>query len=204
MHIISVYYGTPGCQDRRWYTWKMTSPQSFARDFSDRDLLVEIRRAVDCERRATAHLIAMLMEVDARKLYAGQGCSSLFTYCVQALHLSEHAAYLRIEAARLARRFPIILERLEKGSIHLTAVSLLGPHLIAANLTELLDAATHKSKREVEHLVRTSYQSALWRPLLQRRLLRSRRRSNRSRPNATECNSRCPTRPTTSCGASKI
>jgi hypothetical protein len=32
------------------------------------------------------------MEVDARKLYAGQGFSSLFTYCVQKLHLSEHAA----------------------------------------------------------------------------------------------------------------
>jgi len=93
------------------------------------------------------------MEVDSRKLYARQGCSSLFTYCVQRLHLSEHAAYLRIEAARLARRFPIILDRLSDGSVHLTAVSLLGPHLTPASHVELLDSATYMSKREVELLI---------------------------------------------------
>ena len=93
------------------------------------------------------------MEVDARTLYAGQGYSSLFTYCVQRLHLSEHAAYMRIEAARSARRFPLILEKLFDGSVHLTAVSLLGPHLTIANHAEVLDAARHKTKREVEGLV---------------------------------------------------
>ncbi len=93
------------------------------------------------------------MEVDARKLYAQQSCSSLFTYCVQILHFSEHAAYLRIEAARAARRFPTILNRLGDGSVHLTAVSLLAPHLTPANHIEFLEAARHKSKREVEQLL---------------------------------------------------
>jgi len=95
----------------------------------------------------------LLIEVDARKLYTQQSCSSLFTYCVQVLHFSEHAAYLRIEAARTARRFPILLDRLADGSLHLTAVSLLRSHLTAANHMDLLDAATHKTKREVEELV---------------------------------------------------
>ena len=131
----------------------MTSQPSCACDLSDRDLLAELERAVSCERQAMARLIALLMEVDSRKLYAGQGCSSLFTYCVQVLHLSEHAAYLRIEAARSARRFPAILDRLADGSLHLTAVSLLGPHLTAANCDDLFCAATHQSKREVEQLV---------------------------------------------------
>src|SRR5918995_2415968 len=131
----------------------MTSPSTCPSDLSDRDLLAQIERAAACERQATAHLIALLMEVDARTLYAGQGYSSLFTYCVQRLHLSEHAAYLRIEAARSTRRFPIILDRLSDGSLHLTAVSLLGPHLTVANHVELLDAATHKSKRDVEQLI---------------------------------------------------
>jgi hypothetical protein len=72
---------------------------------------------------------------------------------VQRLHLSEHGAYLRIEAARLAQRFPGILEKLSDGSLHLTAVSLLGPHLTPANHVELLDLATHMSKRDVEHLL---------------------------------------------------
>jgi 5-methylcytosine-specific restriction endonuclease McrA len=122
-------------------------------DLSDRDLLAEVARAVSCEREANARLIALLMEVDSRKLYAGQGYASLFTYCVQALHLSEHAAYLRIEAARVVRRFPAILDKLSNGSLHLTAVSLLGPHLTLANHVELLAEARHKSKREIEQLI---------------------------------------------------
>src|SRR5918996_6431134 len=102
----------------------MTSQPSCACDLSDRDLLAELERAALCERQATARLVALLMEVDSRKLYAGQGYSSLFTYCVERLHLSEHAAYLRIEAARSTRRFPVILDKLSDGSVHLTAVSL--------------------------------------------------------------------------------
>jgi hypothetical protein len=105
------------------------------------------------EREATARLIALLGEVDARKLYLHQGCASLFTYCVQVLHLSEHAAYLRIEAARAARAFPLILERLAEGALHLTAISLIAPHLTPANHREILGAACHRSRREVDQLV---------------------------------------------------
>jgi len=131
----------------------MTSNLSAVSKLSDGDLLVQLECAAAKERHATEQLIALLMEVDARKLYAKQSCSSLFTYCVKVLHFSEHAAYLRIEAARTARRFPVILDRLASGSVHLTAVSVLGPHLTAANHRALLDAATYKSKREVEQLV---------------------------------------------------
>jgi hypothetical protein len=122
-------------------------------EFSDQNLLAEVKRLAACERQATVNLIASLMEVDARRLYLGEGCSSLFTYCTQVLHLSEHAAYGRIEAARAARRFPSILELLAEGAITLTTVGLLAPHLTADNHLELLNAARHKTKREVEHLV---------------------------------------------------
>jgi hypothetical protein len=44
---------------------------------------------------------------------------------------SEHAAYGRIEAARAARRFPVLLDLLAEGSLHLTAIGLLAPHLTA-------------------------------------------------------------------------
>ncbi len=131
----------------------MTPTLASLHDFSDQDLLSQLERAIQCQRQATAQVIALLMEVDARKLYAQQSCSSLFTYCVKVLHFSEHAAYLRIEGARAAKRFPTILERLTEGTLHLTAVSLLAPHLTAANHKEMLDAARHKSKREVEELV---------------------------------------------------
>lgn len=77
----------------------------------------------------------------------------MFVYCTRVLCLSEHAAYGRIEAARLAPRFPSILTRLADGSLTLTNCALLGQHLTAANHTQLLDAAAHKSKRDVEHLI---------------------------------------------------
>src|SRR5574339_257772 len=127
----------------------MTIPPS-PHTISDRELLVHLEQAVGQERQAAAEVIALLMEVDSRKLFAQQSCSSLFTYCVQVLHFSEHAAYLRIEAARAARRFPVILDRLADGSLHLTGVGLLSPHLTSENYVEVLSKARHKSKREVE------------------------------------------------------
>jgi hypothetical protein len=120
---------------------------------SNSQLLTEVKRLAARERRATAELIACLAEVDVRRLYLAEGCASLFTYCTHVLHLSEHAAYGRIEAARAARRFPIILDLLVDGELTLTAVGLLAPHLSAENHGDVLASARHKSKREVEGLV---------------------------------------------------
>jgi len=96
---------------------------------SDDDLLAEVARLAASERAATVRLIAALTEVDSRRLYLGQGCSSLFVYCTTLLRLSEHAAYGRIEAARAARRFPVLLEMLAFGELTLTSLCLVAPHL---------------------------------------------------------------------------
>ena len=122
-------------------------------NLGDRQLLAEVQRLVRCERAATAALIASLAELDALKLYLGEGCSSLFTYCTQVLHLSEHAAYGRIVTDRAARRFPAILERLSSGELPLTAVGLLAPHLTIDNHRQLLESARYKSKRDIEQIV---------------------------------------------------
>jgi hypothetical protein len=126
---------------------------STIRLLTDTELLTRVRHAVEHERHATTELIALLMELDARRLYLAAGCSSLFTYCTQVLHLTEHAAYGRIEAARAARKFPVIVERLHEGTVSLTAIGLLAPHLTPENHLRVLDAARHRSKREVEQLV---------------------------------------------------
>jgi hypothetical protein len=122
-------------------------------ELSDRDLIASVHQLAAAERSATARLIASLAELDSRRLYLAEGCSSLFTYCTHVLHLSEHAAYARIEAARAARKYPVLLERLEAGDITLTTVGLLAPHLTLDNHQHLLDVSRHKSKREIEHLV---------------------------------------------------
>jgi len=122
---------------------------------SDDDLVAHVKAAARDERCATGCLVAALAEFDRRKLYRAQGCSSLFTYCTDVLHLSEAAACNRSAAARAAAKFPAVLGKLRDGSLSLTAVRLLAPVLTVENATELLDRATHQSTREVERLVAT-------------------------------------------------
>lgn len=69
------------------------------------------------------------------------------------LHLSDWEAYYRIEAARVARRFPVIFDMLEDGSIHLTGVKLLAPHLTAENHRAVLESARWKSKLAIGEIV---------------------------------------------------
>src|SRR4051812_33860428 len=115
----------------------MRTLSSFA-GLSDEQLLIDVKRLAACEQQTTAEPIASLAELDARRLYLGQGCSSLFTCCTQVLHLSEHAAYNRIEAARAARRFPAILQLLADGAVNLTTITLLAARLTSANHEALL------------------------------------------------------------------
>ena len=124
-----------------------------AAGLSDDDLLQRVHLLAGRERNATVELVAHLAELDARKLHVAQGYGSLFGYCTDVLHLAEHAAYNRIEAARASRRFPAILDRLADGSLNLSTVRLLSPHLTTANHLRVLAEARHKSKREVEELV---------------------------------------------------
>ena len=128
---------------------KMQIPSSL----SDDQLLAELKRFAACEKHATAQLVAHLAELDTRGLHAKLGFSSLFKYGCEVLHLSEHETYNRIEAARLARRFPLVLDLLDNGDVNLTTLRLLGAHLTEDNHRQLLVAATHRSRREVEELV---------------------------------------------------
>ena len=130
-----------------------TSPFNTLYVLSDDALLEETLRLAARERRSTAQLIAAISEVDARRLWAPLGCSSTSDYCKRVLRLSEHATFDRINAARLARKFPVILERLAEGSLTLANLTLVSPFLEADNAEELLAAIENKSKREVELIV---------------------------------------------------
>ena len=120
---------------------------------SNDELLARVKDLAKHEREATASLVAHLAELDARRLYLAEGYSSLFTYCMHVLRLSESAAFRRIEAARTIQKFPVILDMLEQGLVNLTTVILLAAHLTQENHREVLNAARLKSKRQVEELL---------------------------------------------------
>jgi hypothetical protein len=124
-----------------------------ASHLSNTELTAEVSRLARCEREATAALIVHLAEFDARRLFEGASYSSLFKYCMAVLHLSEDAVYNRIKAARAARDYPVIIERLESGALSPTTVRLLAPRLTRENHQELLAAASGKGKRAVEELL---------------------------------------------------
>jgi len=120
---------------------------------SDDELVEQLKQLAACERRASVALIRSLIEFDARRLYLREGCSSLFIYCTQVLHLSEGSAYNRIETARAAGRYPPVLQALERGDVTLTAVRLLAPHLTPANHGKVLASARDRSKHGIQELI---------------------------------------------------
>ncbi len=101
----------------------------------------------------TAELLAYLDEIEQRGLHLREACSSLFAFCVERFHMSEAAAGKRITASRVARRFPLVLEMIASGDVHLTAVNMLAAHLTEENHGDLLARAAHRSKREIEQLI---------------------------------------------------
>jgi hypothetical protein len=122
------------------------------KSISDDELLRRLSDLLKQSRRAEAELVAHIGEVEERLLYA-RHASSMFTYCTEILHLSEHEAYLRIGAARASRRHPVLLKMLADGRLHLSRIAKLAPHLTEANREEVLARATHKTKRQIEELV---------------------------------------------------
>lgn len=109
------------------------------------------------DRVATAELIAYLGEVGARGRHLTFGYRSLYDYCTQHFGMSEDVAKKRIRVARLARRHPVILERLADGGITLTALLMMSHELFSANTPEqavaLLDAARGKTNERVALLL---------------------------------------------------
>ena len=124
-----------------------------AQSLSNAALLTRLEVLAEGERAATAELVAHLVELESRKIYLHQGYGSLFDFCTAALRLSEHVAYNCIQAARAARRFPLVIDRLAAGSVNLTTMRVLGPYLSADNHVEVLDEAAGRSKREAEAIV---------------------------------------------------
>lgn len=120
---------------------------------SDEEPLARVKTLAGGERSSTVELVAHLAELETRKVCLGTG-RSLYLYCTQTLHLSEHAAYTRIGAARAAKQFPLILDLLADGSVNVTTVTLLAPRLTVENHRALLREVTHRTKDEVKEIVR--------------------------------------------------
>lgn len=117
---------------------------------SDEVLKQDLLVAVEREREATAELLLFLGEFEARRLYVPAAFSSMQEYCVEVLRLSEDAAKKRLQVARVARRFPLVLDAVADGRLHLSAVVMLATRLTPENVEALVAAASDRSRAQLE------------------------------------------------------
>src|SRR5215475_11045144 len=115
-------------------------------NLSDEELLSSLSTICSEARRLLGRLLLYLIEVEQRRLDLKSACPSLYDFCIRRLGMSESEAVRRIEAARLVKRFPSLLEAVERGDLHLTALLMLRPHFTDSNVAMLSAAARGKSK----------------------------------------------------------
>jgi hypothetical protein len=118
-----------------------------------RTLLAELSTHLSEERGCVAEVLADIGEIDARGLYRASGYPSMYAFCVGKCHFTHQAALKRIYVARVAREYPILFEALAAGRLHMAAVALLASHFTSENVGTLVEAATHKSKFEIQRLI---------------------------------------------------
>jgi hypothetical protein len=126
----------------------------------DNELLSNLHSLLASMRLQTAKLLLYLIEVEERRLHLASACPSMFIFCTRDLGMSEGEAFRRLAAARIAQRFPVVLDLIENGKVHLSALALLSKHSTDDNFAELLMAACGKTKREVEQLLAARFPSA--------------------------------------------
>jgi 5-methylcytosine-specific restriction endonuclease McrA len=126
-------------------------------DISDDELLSRVTKLTGSLRELTAQLVEHLAEVEARRLHLVAGYSSMFDFCQKKLGMSEGEAFRRILAARLSRRFPLVLSLLASGDVSLSTLELVRDRLTEENHGELLGAVANKQKREVAQYLATRF-----------------------------------------------
>jgi len=128
------------------------NPEFVLTDRSNQQLLDGAKHLTGRHRTVTAHLVAHLAEIYARKLHVAERFPYLGDYCVKALGMSEDEGHRRAHAAMLAHKYPMILDMLLEGSIHLSTLRIIGKCLTSQNHKKVLDAARGKNRTELEHL----------------------------------------------------
>ena len=120
---------------------------------SDEELVSQIASLCLEGRRLVARLIVHLIEVEDRALDKKSACSSMWAFCTERLKMSAGETSRRLNAAKLVRRFPSVLGRLERGDVHLSALRQLGPYLKEENVDAILDEAKGKTRSQLDEMI---------------------------------------------------
>lgn len=120
---------------------------------SDEELIRSIKSLTGNERSVLVSILKHLTEFENRRLSDRKGFPSLFDYCVRELRYAQGESLRRIRAARASKRFEVLYGLIRRGTLSLTTVALLEPHLKWNNYRKLIRASKGLSTREVEALI---------------------------------------------------
>lgn len=126
--------------------------QSIA-SLGNEELLAVTRNLVKGSCAIEADLLLHLAEIDARGLYHSRGYPSMYAFCIGEFGFSESAAFKRIGVARASRAYPKILDAVRSGSVHLSGLLVLIPHLTQENHEDLLARAAGRTREAISGMV---------------------------------------------------
>ncbi len=84
------------------------------------ELLAELKDLTGQERLIVTRVLLYLQEVEKRKLFLEEGYSSLFAFCTEFLLYTPAEAQVRIEAMRLGKEIPEVIEKIKEGKVSLS------------------------------------------------------------------------------------
>ncbi|MBI1859578.1 MAG: HNH endonuclease [Deltaproteobacteria bacterium] len=110
-------------------------------------------------KRSERQLIDLLSEMDRTRGFVAMGYSSMRSYCVGPLRLSDFQAYSLVGIARKSRECPKMLELIDQGSLSVSHATLLLKAISKSNQEELLGVATQLTKRGLEFELKKRFPS---------------------------------------------
>jgi 5-methylcytosine-specific restriction endonuclease McrA len=122
-------------------------------NLSSHALAARLSELLADERQTIVAFVLHLAELERRQLHLELGYSSLFVFCTQRLRLTGGAAFRRVTAAGLVRRYPVIADYLRDGRLCLTTLAMLRKVLDDGNYLEVLDRAAGRTEDQLKVLV---------------------------------------------------
>ncbi|MCB9882059.1 MAG: hypothetical protein H6834_09730 [Planctomycetes bacterium] len=116
---------------------------------SDDELCSQATQLAGITLKHTAELITHISVIAEKKAFRPE-YTSLFTYCMNELGLSESETNVRTQVANVCRRHPELLDSLGAHRMSLTVAGKLAPHLNQVNASELIAACEGMTRRQVE------------------------------------------------------
>lgn len=117
--------------------------------WTDERLTMDLANAASRERSSLVELLLDLIEFDHRSLSQKGAYHTLFDYCTRKLGYSSSEAGRRIAVARNGEKFPLLLEMIDRGKLHLSGAGMLAGLLTADNHAEVLKRANGRTQEEI-------------------------------------------------------